>query len=432
MATKAKNSKKQQQAVTTAVVTPNLFIVLDEIFDKISTAAASLLLNIDGNSNGSTLNIKQDQPLTVLSDMLFCVKFASQESLTGVTKVVIVALYDVFLGTFSDDIKSALGVFGVVTSVKLKSIGLWQYAVVYFKDTSSAAAAFTYWSVLVRKDSIKILSVVNQNDVISSKNAFKAKLVNLLFGCIAFEISNLVSQVEFLNIAVSKTGILCGCHIWWKTPECYHCYRCQGLDYLAVDYKVSPLFLPKFSSNFTGGPKVFKLSFVCCLCDFFCCCCCQYGFGFWCPSNCVTPLLPVVSSGPDVVVNAKLASLKFYLGELSLLIKFLVEPVGALVVLVTKLLFALPTMNVSVKENVVGLAKQNKDFAAITSMLQKKMIHLKKKCEKTCLKNVSNNDNINDNDNNDDVKDFSVYNVTFNLMMNLWEDQFFSIKFNLN
>ncbi|KAG9294443.1 hypothetical protein G9A89_001948 [Geosiphon pyriformis] len=32
MAAKAKSSKKQQQTVTTAMITPNPFVVLDEIF----------------------------------------------------------------------------------------------------------------------------------------------------------------------------------------------------------------------------------------------------------------------------------------------------------------------------------------------------------------------------------------------------------------
>ncbi|KAG9303083.1 hypothetical protein G9A89_005041 [Geosiphon pyriformis] len=152
---------------------------------------------------------------------LFCVEFASQKSLNGATKVVIseevflttfkiawssgvvsvfssflsVALCNVSLSTSSNDIKSALGIFGVVTSVKLKPAGLWQYVVINFKDTSSAAAAFSNWSVLVRKDSVRILPIANQKEVIFSRDAFKAKLVNLPFGCTAFEISNLVSQV---------------------------------------------------------------------------------------------------------------------------------------------------------------------------------------------------------------------------------------------
>ncbi|KAG9284790.1 hypothetical protein G9A89_003713 [Geosiphon pyriformis] len=81
---------------------------------------------------------------------LFCVKFASQKSLNSATKVAIsnevflttlkiawssgvasvsfsslsVTLCDVSLGISSDDIKSVLGIFGVVISVKLKPTGL--------------------------------------------------------------------------------------------------------------------------------------------------------------------------------------------------------------------------------------------------------------------------------------------------------------------
>ncbi|KAG9297654.1 hypothetical protein G9A89_011169 [Geosiphon pyriformis] len=191
---------------------------------------------------------------------LFCVEFASQKSLTGATKVAIgnkiflitlkiaqssgvasvsspslsVALHDVPLGTFSDDIKSALGIFGVVTSVKLKPAGLWQYAVVNFKDTFSATAALTYWSVLIKKDSVRILLLVNQNEVITLKDAFKAKLVNFPFGCTVFKISDLVSQVG---------GHTC-------------------LNHLALECKVLSPLPSKVSSNFSGGPKVFKFSFA--------------------------------------------------------------------------------------------------------------------------------------------------------------------------
>ncbi|KAG9297580.1 hypothetical protein G9A89_007655 [Geosiphon pyriformis] len=312
MAIKAKNSKKQQQTVATAMVTLNPFVVPDEIFGNIFTAVASFLPDMDGNNSSTSPKMGQDQLLAVLPDVvlssrlspipvakqsidpddlkdwtdqmdmkstvslpvsgtanggawknvngssnlvsgaifkikiallgslfqllpgciglksvsrdavkLFCVEFASQESLNSATKVAIsdevflttlkvvwssgvasvfslflsIALYNVLLGISFDDIKTALGIFGVITSVKLKPAGLWQYAVVNFKDIFSAAAAFSNWSVLVRKDSVRILFIANQKKVISLKNAFKAKLVNFLFGCIVFEISNWVSQV---------------------------------------------------------------------------------------------------------------------------------------------------------------------------------------------------------------------------------------------
>ncbi|KAG9294819.1 hypothetical protein G9A89_008511 [Geosiphon pyriformis] len=557
MAAKAKNPKKQQQAVATAMVTPNPFVVPDEIFSKISTAAASPILDMDGNSSGTSPKMGQDQPLAVLPDVvfssrsssipvtkqfinlddlkdwadqlemestvpppvsgasdagawvnvngrqkfsgwvasnlvpgamfkikmallsflfqllsgciglksvsrdavkLFCVEFASQECLNSATKVVIgeeiflttlkiawssgvasvsspslsVALHDIPLGASSDDIKSALGIFGVVTSVKLKPAGLWQYAVVNFKNTSSAAAALSNWSVLVRKDSVRILPIANQKEVIFSKDAFKAKLVNLPFGCTAFEISDLVFQVgglvtfgslESLNAAVSKTGTLCDC--------------CICLDHLAVDCKVLPPLPPKLSSNSAGGSIIFKSSSlvgaksyakaatsvvppVAAAADM--------GLAFSTSPKVVVPLLPVASSGSDVTVNAMLASLKTQLSELSLLIKSIVEPVGSLVALVTTLLSTPPIMAEAMKESVIGLGNQIKAVRAVASVLQKEVRVLKLRSGKV-HHNISDDEDMDDNDDGD-VKDFSVYDDTFDVMMELWEVQSSKIKSN--
>ncbi|KAG9288431.1 hypothetical protein G9A89_015637 [Geosiphon pyriformis] len=333
---------------------------------------------------------------------LFCVEFASQESLNGAIKVVIgdevflttfkivqssgvasvffppisVALRNVPLGIFPDNIKAALGIFGVITSVKLKPAGLWQYAVVHFKDVSSTAEALKHWSVLVKKDSVRIFPVVNQRKVIASRDAFNAKLVNLLFGCTAFEISDLVSQfvvitfnsLEFLNNAVLKTGTLC------------------GLDHLAVDCKVSPPLPPKSGPNSTGGSKVFKSSFVGAK---------SYAKAvafvvspaagidpvLGLPPKVVAPMAPGVSPVPIAVVEFRLASMEFHLNELALLVKSIIEPVGSLVVLVTKLLSTLPAVDMTLRESVVDLERQVKAVAVVASMLNRDIKSLTKKCD---------------------------------------------------
>ncbi|KAG9294455.1 hypothetical protein G9A89_001960 [Geosiphon pyriformis] len=512
MAVKAKNSKKQQQAIATAMVTPNPFVVPDEIFSKISTAAASPIPNMDGNSSNTSPKLGQDQLLAVLPDMMemelsvpppvsgasdasvwenvnghqrFSGWVASNlECLNGATKVAIgdevflttlkiawssevasvsslslsVALCNILLGASSNDIKSALSVFGVVTFVKLKPAGLWQYAVVNFKDTSSATAALSNWSVLVRKDSVRILPIANQKEVISSRDAFKAKLVNLPFGCTAFEISDLVSQVgghtcfipcspdsyqcqcfavvtfdslESLNAAVSKTSTLHGCRIWWETPGCHRCYRCQSLDHLAVDCKVLPSLPPKLSFNSAGGPAFLKLSLVGAK---------SYakaatsvvpsvaaaanmGLAFSTSPKVVVPLLPVVSSGSDVAVNARLASLETQLSELSLLIKSIVEPVGSLVALVTTLLSTPPVIAETMKESCLccGFCA-TKGSGALK--LRSGKVHY----------NISDDEDMDDNDDDDDddgnAKDFLVYDDIFDVMMELWEVQFSNIKSN--
>ncbi|KAG9301291.1 hypothetical protein G9A89_012674 [Geosiphon pyriformis] len=204
---------------------------------------------------------------------LFCVEFASQISLdvaflvelTSSVRLVTfkiakslvvsefespsaaVVLHDVPLGVSAADIKTALSVFGMVTCVVLKSASIWQYVVVHFEKLDSAMSALNHWSVLVGRDSVKILPLVNQNETILSCDKFKAKLVNLPLGCTVFEISNMIFQVggqscfipqsldsgcclcfalvtfgsqADLDLAVAKTSTLKKCHIWWKTLNC--------------------------------------------------------------------------------------------------------------------------------------------------------------------------------------------------------------------
>ncbi|KAG9290013.1 hypothetical protein G9A89_010319 [Geosiphon pyriformis] len=160
---------------------------------------------------------------SVLKDnvKLFCVEFASQQSLEAVFLVELtssvclttfkiakslvvsesgsfpaaVVLHDVSLGVSAIDVKLAFSVFGSVTCVVLKPAGVWQYVMVHFEKLDSAVSALKYWSVLIGKDSIRILSLVNQNKTILFRDKFKAKLVNLFPGCTTFEISNMISQI---------------------------------------------------------------------------------------------------------------------------------------------------------------------------------------------------------------------------------------------
>ncbi|KAG9302213.1 hypothetical protein G9A89_020647 [Geosiphon pyriformis] len=440
MAIKAKNSKKQQLALTTALVTPNPFVVSDKILGKIFTAAASSLSDVDGNNSSTASKMGQDQLLAVLPDVvlssrslpipvakqliisddlkdwadqmemestalppvsenmngyqrfsdwvasnlvlgatfkikmallsflfqllpgciglksvlrdavkLLCVEFASQESLNGATKVAIgdevflttlkiarssgvasvsspslsVALHNIPLGTSSDDIKSALGMFGVIISVKLKLAGLWQYAVLV--------------------------------------------AIHVLF----------FASLNFTNV---------------------NALLYQDLNHLAVDCKKSSL-PSKLSFNTSVVSPVAAAANI--------------NLDLGSPPKTTTLMLPVVSSAPNFAVKSRLTSLESHLGKLSVLIKSLVEFVGALVVLVTKLLSTPPAMDVLVNESVAGLAKQNKSLAAVASIMQKKITHLEKKCEQICLKDASD----------DDDKDFSVYDNIFDVIILSVSDQ---------
>ncbi|KAG9299774.1 hypothetical protein G9A89_013134 [Geosiphon pyriformis] len=163
-----------------------------------------------------------------------------------------------------------------------------------------------------------------------------------------------------------------------------------------------PSLSPKFFSNTSGGPKVFKplfarsksyvkaavfvVSLVVAAVDM--------NLDLSDSPKTTTSMLFVVSSAPNISIESRLAFLESYLSKLSVLIKFLVELVGTLVVLVTKLLSTPPAVNVSVKKSMTGLVKQNKGLAVVVSMMQKRITHLKKKCKQTCLEDLLDDNNM--------------------------------------
>ncbi|KAG9292547.1 hypothetical protein G9A89_006918 [Geosiphon pyriformis] len=134
------------------------------------------------------------------------------------------------------------------------------------------------------------------------------------------------------------------------------------------------------------------------------------------PPKTTPPMVSAILFVPKFTVESRLASLESHLSELSVLIKSLVEPIGALVVLVTKLLSTSTTMDVSIKECMNSLAKQNKGLAVVVSVIQKSITHLEKRCEQAGLENGSD---VNDIIDDDDDKNFSVYDNTFDVMMHL-------------
>ncbi|KAG9284032.1 hypothetical protein G9A89_022806 [Geosiphon pyriformis] len=333
---------------------------------------------------------------------LFCVEFASQQSLEAaflveltssvclatlkIAKSLVVSefgsssaavvLRNVSLGVSAADIKLALSVFGSIACVVLKPAGIWQYVVVYFEKLDSAVSALKHWSILVGKDSVRILPLVNQNETILSCDKFKAKLVNLPPGCTVFEISDMISQIggrtcfiprspdsgrhfQFalvtfdsqsdLNSAVVKTGTLRKCRIWWETPGCWRCFRCQEMGHLAIDCKISSPPTPKvpkvFRSRFVGSASYAKTAAPSGLSEF--------------PSL----MASLAASVVDPAVGSRLDSLEKQISDLAALVKSIVEPVGSLVALVSHLLDNNAAKAVQVEKDLISMKSAANNFS---------------------------------------------------------------------
>ncbi|KAG9305288.1 hypothetical protein G9A89_007783 [Geosiphon pyriformis] len=334
---------------------------------------------------------------SVLKDnvKLFCMKFASQVSLKAaflieltssvylatlkIAKSLVVsesspfpaavALCNMPLSVSAVDIKSALGVFGEVSHIVLKPVGVWQYVVIYFKKLNTAAFVFTYWSILVSKNSVHILPFINQNKTILFCDQFKAKLVNLPPGCTAFKIN--------LDLAVVKTSMLRKCHIWWETPGNWHCFRCQETGHLAVNCKMSLPFSSKtlrvFNAHFVGNVSYVKASAPLAVSGF--------------PPLVASVLLALslaVSFAVSVVnstVKLRLDSMENQILDLSILVKFVIEPIGSLVVLVTTLLNNNAAKTLKIEKDLLTMCNASKSFTELLVGVSKNFASLKAKVE---------------------------------------------------
>ncbi|KAG9301354.1 hypothetical protein G9A89_018026 [Geosiphon pyriformis] len=365
---------------------------------------------------------------------LFCVGFASQQSLEATFLVELtssvhlttlkiakslvvsesgsspaaVALCDVPLGVSAADIKLAFSVFGSIIRVVLKPAGIWQYMVVYFEKLDSAVSALKHWSVLMDKDSVRILLLVNQNETILSCDKFKAKLVNLPLGCTAFEISNMISQIGGQTCFISRSS------------DSGHCFRfalvtfdSQGdlnsavvkTGHLAVDCKISPPSTPKvpkvFKSHFVGGVSYAK------------------AFAFLDSSE-FPPLAASTFSSMvvgDSLVSSQLASLESDLVKLFTLVESIVKPVGFLVKLfeqfINENLVSSSKLGLKINEVMVHMGS----FSKIVGKLEKEVVFLKKEC---CMENINMFGNLEHLVGLDDE--------VFSNLLSLWEHESIDVK----
>ncbi|KAG9307280.1 hypothetical protein G9A89_017108 [Geosiphon pyriformis] len=345
--------------------------VLENWANQMETkSSSSLVFGATSNMPGATFKIKLayvkavfqlihgflDAKLVLKDNVkLFCMEFASQVFLEAVFLVeltssvhlttlkiakflvvsessffsAVVVLCDVLLGVSAADIKTALSVFGSVICVVLKPIGVWQYVV----------------SVLVDKNSIRILPLMNQNETILSHNKFKAKLVNLSSGCTALKSSGCWSQFAL---------------IIFETPNCRHCFRCQEMGHLAANCKIflsSPSKLSKVFTLCFVGPKSYAKIFA------------------FLSSSEFPPLLPLVSS--PVAVSDSL---------LSVLVKSIVKSIGSLVATFKQFingdLVSSSAFGLRINEVLVYMGSFNKTI----DKLEREVVSLKKKY---CMEDIN-------------------------------------------
>ncbi|KAG9288888.1 hypothetical protein G9A89_019510 [Geosiphon pyriformis] len=348
---------------------------------------------------------------------LFCMEFVSQSSLDAaflveltssvylatlkIAKSLVVSksdfcsaaivLHNVPLNVSAANIKTALGVFGSITHIVLKPTGIWQYVVVYFEKLGSAVSVLNHWSILVNKNSVRILFLVNQNKTILFYDRFKAKLVNFLSGCTFghyFQFALVIfSSLVDLDIAVLKTGS----------------------NYLALNCKMSLSLSLKalkiFTSHGIGDKSYVKAT----------------ASVLFLVSSIVNSLASSTKiTSNNSVVSSWLTFLEFDLTKLITLVNFIVKPIGSLVEVfkqfINRDLASSSNIGLEFKEVLVHIS----NFSKAIDKLEQDIVALKNKCNFINISMSGPYVNLSDFDDN----------MFFNLIL-LWKHELANVKLNV-
>ncbi|KAG9301119.1 hypothetical protein G9A89_012502 [Geosiphon pyriformis] len=68
-----------------------------------------------------------------------------------------VVLKKIPIGTLTEAVHAALPKFGIIKSIKMQLVGLWQKAVVEFEQIEHADLVAAHWSILIRKNTVHVV-----------------------------------------------------------------------------------------------------------------------------------------------------------------------------------------------------------------------------------------------------------------------------------
>ncbi|KAG9305992.1 hypothetical protein G9A89_009316 [Geosiphon pyriformis] len=91
-------------------------------------------------------------------------------------------------------------------AVQIKVARKWQSAVIEYSNQEEATRAVNQWSTMIRKDTVRIYSMVEIQKIIEQKKTWEAKLVDLPQNCTVHYLSTTLDQIKARSYFISRTS----------------------------------------------------------------------------------------------------------------------------------------------------------------------------------------------------------------------------------
>ncbi|KAG9293549.1 hypothetical protein G9A89_005552 [Geosiphon pyriformis] len=165
-----------------------------------------------------------------------------------------VVLKKIPVGTSAEAVRAALSKFGIIKSIKMQLVGLWQKAVVEFEQSDHADLVAAKWSILIEKDAVRVARSDLDKESWDVRDQHRALLYTLPIGTTAYDIWDFIGSVggkmcvidhhlvmyararcavicfdsaESLNAIVGTMPVLKGANLCWSCLVSAKCVKCE-------------------------------------------------------------------------------------------------------------------------------------------------------------------------------------------------------------
>ena len=116
-----------------------------------------------------------------------------------------IVVNDIPLGTTITEIKNAVSSIGNIRSITTNAKGGWQSAHINFDDKEENLDINNIWSIMIKKDSCRIIPRNKYQENKETRSKFCAKLTNLPTGCTAFELEPILQEINAKSCFIPRT-----------------------------------------------------------------------------------------------------------------------------------------------------------------------------------------------------------------------------------
>ncbi|KAG9288253.1 hypothetical protein G9A89_021284 [Geosiphon pyriformis] len=169
------------------------------------------------------------------------------------------------VGTSAEAVCTALSEFGVIKLIKMQLVGLWQKAIIEFKEQSQADFLANRWSILIGKDAIKEIFIEHCSILYLWKQMLMTS-GTLLARCaiVCFE------SAKSLDAVMKTTLILRGAHLCWSYLGFATCAKCERLGHTFLDCGIGrKLFSGRLSHQMLSDSDKSRLATIYAKCSAF-------------------------------------------------------------------------------------------------------------------------------------------------------------------